>query len=84
MPSQEVRALCRGEHGQWLTVIDYLAAENRVLREQLAAAGRRVRLNSEQRRSLAVLERKLRPALRSYISIAKPETVMAWYHRRAA
>ena len=65
-------------------VVDFLVAENRVLHEQLAAAGRRVRLNDEQRRELAVLGRKLSPALRSYISIVKPETAMAWYRRLVA
>jgi putative transposase len=81
-----IRALCggRGEEQPWLAVIDYLAAENRVLREQLSAAGRRICLSDEQRRDLAVLGRALRPALRSYISIVKPETIMAWYRRLVA
>lgn len=57
-----VRALCGGdgETRQWLAVIDYLVAENRVLREQLAAAGRRARLTDEQRRDLALPRRKLK------------------------
>ena len=81
-----LRALCGGDGAerQWLAVIDYLVAENRVLREQLAATGRRARMTDEQRRQLAVLGRKLKPALRSYISIVKPETVMAWYRRLVA
>jgi putative transposase len=40
-----------------LEVIDYLREENRVLREQLG--GRRVRLNDDQRRRLAVKARGL-------------------------
>ena len=78
-----VRALCAddGEERQWLAVVDYLVAENRVLREQLSSTGRRPRLCDEQRRVLAVLGRRLKPALRPYISIVKPETVMAWYRR---
>ena len=40
-----------------LQVIDYLREENRVLREQLG--GRRVRLNDDQRRRLAVKGRAL-------------------------
>lgn len=81
-----LRALCGGDGAerQWLAVIDYLVAENRVLREQLAATGRRARMTDEQRRELAVLGRKLKPTLRSYISIVKPETVMAWYRRLVA
>ena len=35
-----------------MSLIDYLLAENRVLREQLG--GRRVRLNDDQRRRLGV------------------------------
>lgn len=81
-----LRALCGGDGAeqQWLTVIDYLVAENRVQCQQLAATGRRMRLTDEQRRELAVLGRKLKPALRSYISIVKPETIMAWYRRLVA
>ena len=67
-----------------LAVIDYLVAENRVLREQLSGTGRRMRLTDEQRRDLAVLGRALKPALRSYISIVKPETraVPGWPRAR--
>ncbi len=81
-----VRALCegRGAEQQWTAVIDYLVAENRVLRQQLSADGRRLRLSDEQRRDLAVPGRALKPALRSYITIVKPETVMAWYRRLVA
>jgi len=78
-----VRALCSGhvETRQWLTVIDYLVAENRVLQQQLSATGRRLRLNDEERRELAQLGRQLKPALRSYITIVRPETIMVWYRR---
>lgn len=50
-----VRALCSsdGEQRQWLAVVDYLVAENRVLQQQLSVTGRRLRLTDEQRRSLA-------------------------------
>jgi len=40
-----------------LQMIDYLREENRVLREQLG--GRRIRLNDDQRRRLAVKARGL-------------------------
>jgi putative transposase len=78
-----VRALCSGdgEERQWLAVVDYLVAENRVLQQHLSATGRRLRLNDGQRRDLAFLGRRLKPALRSYISIVKPETILAWYRR---
>ncbi len=70
-----------GEERQWLAVVDYLVAENRVLQQQLSATGRRLRLTDGQRRELAVLGRQLKPALRRYISIVKLETVMAWYRK---
>ena len=52
-----------------------------VLREQLSASGRQPRLTDEQRLSLAVLGRQLKPGLRSYIRIVTPETLMGWYRR---
>ena len=59
-----------------LQVIDYLREENRVLREQLG--DRRLRLNDDQRRRLAVkakaLERKI---LAEVASIVTPETLLA-------
>ena len=64
----------------WPSLIT-LVAENRVLQQQLSATGRRLRLNDGQRRELAVLGRQLKPALRPYINIVKPETVMARYRR---
>ena len=76
-----LRALCSddGEHRQWLAVIDYLVAENRVLQQQLSATGRRLRLKDEERREPAQLGRKLKPALRSYINIVEPDTIVARY-----
>ena len=81
-----VRALCSGdgEVRQWLAVIDYLVVENRVLQQQLSATGRRLRLKDGQRRDLAVLGRRLKPALRFYINIVRPETIMVWYRRPSA
>jgi len=54
-------------------VIEYLREENRVLREHLG--GRRVRLNDNQRRRLAVRAKALgRKALAEVASIVTPET----------
>src|SRR6185369_5056318 len=59
-------------------IIDYLREENRVLREQLD--GRRVRLNDNQRRRLAVKAKALgRKALAEVVSIVTPETLLAWH-----
>ncbi len=66
-----LRALCGGDGAEhrWLAVVDYLVAENRVLRQELSASGRRLHLNDEQRRDLAILGRRLKPALRRANSI---------------
>jgi hypothetical protein len=56
-----------------LLVIDYLCEENRVLREQLG--GRRVRLDDNQRRRLAVKAKELgRRVLAEVATIVTPET----------
>lgn len=66
-----------------MSLIDYLLAENRVLREQLG--GRRVRLNDDQRRRLAVKGRALgRKLLSEYASIVTPDTILGWYRRLIA
>jgi hypothetical protein len=66
-----------------LRVIEYLREENRVLREQLG--GRRVRLNDNQRRRLAVKAKVLgRKVLAEVGGIVTPETLLAWYRRLIA
>src|SRR5499433_3218799 len=62
--------------------IDYLREENRVLKEQLG--GRRLRLNDDQRRSLAAKAKRLtRRVLAEVARIVTPETLLAWHrHRR--
>ena len=64
-------------------VIDYLQEENRVLREQLG--DRRLRLNDDQRRRLAVRAKKLgRRVLHELATIVTPETLLAWHRRLIA
>ena len=59
-----------------LLVIDYLREENRILREQLG--GRRVRLDDNQRRRLAVKAKELgRRVLAEVATIVTPETLLA-------
>src|ERR1035437_6948459 len=63
-----------------LLVIDYLREENRVLREQLG--GRRVRLDDNQRRRLAVRAKTLgRKVLAEVATIVTPETLLAWHRK---
>jgi hypothetical protein len=66
-----------------LQVIDYLREENRVLREQLG--GRRVRLNDDQRRRLAVKAEPLgRRVLAEIATLVTPETLLAWHRKLIA
>ena len=66
-----------------LQVIDYLREENRVLREQLA--GRRLRLDDDQRRRLAVEAKALgRRVLAEIATIVTPETLLAWHRKLIA
>jgi putative transposase len=66
-----------------LQIVDYLREENRVLREQLA--GRRLRLNDDQRRRLAVKAKGLgRKLLAEVATIVTPETLLAWHRKLIA
>jgi putative transposase len=64
-------------------VIDYLMEENRVLREQLG--GRRLCLNDDQRRRLAVKGEVLgRKVLQRVAGIVTPDTILRWHRRLVA
>jgi transposase InsO family protein len=66
-----------------LLVIDYLREENRVLREQLG--GRRLQLDDNQRRRLAVKAKALgRKVMAEVASIVTPETLLAWHRKLIA
>ena len=66
-----------------LQVIDYLREENRVLREQLG--GRRLRLDDDQRRRLAVKAKALgRRVLAEIATIVTPETLLVWHRKLIA
>jgi hypothetical protein len=56
---------------------EYLITENRILRSHLPA---RVPLTNAQRATLAeIAKRMVRRALEQVASVAKPETILAWY-----
>lgn len=55
--------------------VQYLRAENEVLRAKIAGP---VRVTAKERSRLARLAKPLGSALRSIVSIAQPETVMRW------
>jgi putative transposase len=61
---------------------EYLAAENRILRAHLPA---RLRLTDPERSTLAEIGKRLgRKALNDVACVAKPDTILAWYHRLIA
>ena len=64
-------------------VIDYLREENAVLREQMG--GRRLRLNDDHRRRLAVKGKALgRKVLGQVAGIVTPDTILSWYRKLVA
>src|SRR6516162_1907944 len=64
-------------------VIEYLQAENRVLREQLGP--RRLRFTDDQRIRLAAKAKHLRRRiLREIGSIVSPDTLLAWHRQLIA
>lgn len=64
-------------------IIDYLKAENQILREQLGT--KRPRLTDDQRRKLAMLGKPLRnKTLAEICSIVTPETILRWHRRLIA
>ena len=61
---------------------EYLAAENRILLEQLQG---RLRLTDLQRKTLAEIGYRLgRKALAKVANIVKPETILSWYRKLVA
>ena len=64
--------------GQQQAVIEYLQAENEVLKSQLK--GRRLRLTDDDRRKLAVKGKALGRKLLSEVAcIVTPDTIPAWH-----
>jgi hypothetical protein len=64
-------------------VIEFLRAENRVLKAQLH--GRRLRLTDNERRRLAVLGHRLgRRLLKEVTTIVTPDTILRWHRELIA
>jgi putative transposase len=67
---------------QLLLQNEYLIAENRILRSHLPV---RVPLTKAQRATLAEIAKRMgRRALEQVASVAKPETILAWYRKLIA
>ena len=63
--------------------VDFLKAENRLLREKLGT--KRIRLTNAERRRLAMLGKKLgKKGLAAVATIASPETILRWYRELVA
>jgi hypothetical protein len=61
---------------------EYLATENRILRNQVKG---RLRLTNDERMSLAELGKQLgRKALEEVAQIVRPETILAWHRKLVA
>ncbi len=61
---------------------EYLATENRILRNQLEG---RLRLSTDERIGLAEIGKQLgRKALEEVAQIVRPETILAWYRKLVA
>lgn len=66
-----------------LAAIEYLMAENRVLREQLGP--KRIRFTDKQRRLLAEKGKAVgRKQLKQIASIASPDTILRWFRKLVA
>jgi len=71
-----------GVNQELLLQIEYLTAENRILRNKLPA---KLRLSDTERATLAAIGKLLgRKALKEIASIAKPDTILAWYRKLIA
>jgi putative transposase len=65
-----------------LARIEYLAAENRILKAQLKG---QLKLSNAERATLAEIGHRLgRKALAEVATVARPETILAWYRKLVA
>ena len=70
-------------HRQQQEVIEYLRAENQILRE--AHGKKHIRLNDDQRRRLAVKGKILgRKVLGEIANIVTPDTILRWHRQLVA
>ncbi len=83
MDWKHLLAYITGTVGQELLLRnEYLATENRILRDQITG---RLRLRDGERKTLAEIGQKLgKQALREVAHIVKPETILAWHRKLVA
>ena len=63
------------------SVIEYLQEENRILKEQLDASGKKLRFTNAQRCYLA---KKGWKGLHQYANLVRLETILAWHRKFVA
>jgi hypothetical protein len=65
-----------------LLQVEYLAAENRILRAHLPD---RLRLTNEERSTLAEIAKRLgRKGLEKVAAVARPDTILGWFRKLIA
>ena len=65
--------------------VEYLLAENRVLKEQLKAKGGRLRFSDRKRRRMAIAAKGLgREALTKLDTVVCPDTLLRWHRQLVA
>ena len=64
--------------------VDYLRAENQVLKSQLKETGKRLKFTEEQRRELVIKAKALRKRLFEVVTIVRPETILLWHKKLIA
>jgi hypothetical protein len=69
---------------QLVREVDYLKAENQVLKNQLTKFGKRMKFTDEQRHLLAVKAKALGKRLAEVVTIVKPEIVLLWHKKLVA
>ncbi len=69
---------------QLVREVEYLKAENQVLKYQINQSGKRMRFTDEQRKFLAVKANALGRRLSEVVTIVRPETILRWHKRLVA
>jgi len=69
---------------QLIREVDYLMAENQVLKNQVTTNGTRLKFTDEQRRLLVDKAKELGKRLFEVVTIVRPETILRWQKKLAA
>ena len=64
--------------------VDYLKAENQVLKNQFKQSGKRMKFTNEQRRYLAIKAKALGKRLSEVVTIVRPATIVNWHKKLVA